>query len=83
MDNGSVRFIRNIKKMLIKDFKLHGKEFFKYFRISPRNFEDLLRMVGPIIARESKFCCPAEAAERLCVSFRRLVTKESQATIKV
>ena len=69
--------------MLIKDLKLHDKEFFKYFRISTRKFEELLNMVEPITVRESNCCCPTEAADRLCVSFRRLLTKESQATIKV
>ena len=41
--------------LLINELRIHDHEyFFKYFRMSPSKYEDLLRLVGPYITKSSK-----------------------------
>ena len=68
--------------LLIKDLKLFDNEyFFKYFRMSPNKFEELLALVAPLITKECKVREPICPAERLCVTLRHLVTGDSHITI--
>ena len=69
--------------LLVKDLMLHDHEyFFRYFRMSPSCFEELLAMVAPKITKTStKMREPIRPAERLCVTLRYLVTGDAQVTI--
>ena len=67
---------------LIPELKLYDREFFyRYLRMSPERFENLLQMVGPSIKK--KFCpsrLPISPSERLIVTIRYLATGEAQQT---
>ena len=69
--------------MLVKDLRLHDELFFfKYFRMSPTIFEELLAWIAPYIQKqETKMREPISARERLCVALRYLVTGDEQVTI--
>ena len=58
--------------LLVKELKLHDKEYFyKCFRMSPSNFELLLSWVGPLIIKTTtKMRDPIHPSERLCVMLR-------------
>ena len=69
--------------MLVKDLRLHDElYFFKYFRISPTTFEELLTWITPHIQKqETTIKKPISSRERLCVALRYLVTDDAQVTI--
>ena len=63
--------------ILVQDLRLFNEEnFFKYFRMSATQYEEILSMVAPIIKRE---CIGPD--ERLSVTLRYLATGDSQTTI--
>ena len=66
-----------IKEMMLYDHEL----FFKYFRMSPTKYEDLLRKVAPRIEKCSDKREPIGPSERLSVTLRYLFTGDAQATI--
>lgn len=68
---------------MVNDMRLFDQElFFRYFRMSPTNFETLLHWVGPRISKqETKMREPICERERLCVTLRYLVTGDAQVTI--
>ena len=69
--------------MLVKDLRLHDELFFfKYFRMSPAIFGELLTWIPPYIQKqETKMREPISPRERLCVALRYLVTGDAQVTI--
>ena len=66
--------------MLVKDLRLHDELFFfKYFRMSPAIFGELLTWIPPYIQKqETKMREPISPRERLCVALRYLVTGDAQ-----
>ena len=49
------RKIKGEFNLVIKDLKLFGHEYiFKYFRMTPKTFEELLALVTPLIIKECK-----------------------------
>ena len=69
--------------MLVKDLRLHDELFFfKYFRMSPTIFQELLTWIAPYIQKQkTKMRVPITPRERLCVALRYLVTGDAQVTI--
>ena len=69
--------------LLVTDMRMFDHElFFRYFRMSPTNFETLLSWVGPRISKQqTKMREPICERERLCVTLRYLVTGDAQVTI--
>ena len=69
--------------LLVRDLRLHGHEyFFKYFRMSPTVFEELLSFVSPIIKKQSTAMRdPISPNERLAVNLRYLLTGDAQCTV--
>ena len=57
------------------------ESFFKYFRMSPHLFENLLRLVAPMILKSDQKREPISPAERLSVTLRYLATGDSHQTI--
>ena len=68
---------------LIQEMRLSDQEsFYKYFRITPARFDELLRIVGPEITRQhTNFRSPISPGERLAVTLRFLATGDSMQTI--
>ena len=54
--------------------------FFKYFRVTPKKFEERLGMVAPTLTK-AWFHNPISAEERLFVALKHLVTGDSQTII--
>ena len=68
--------------LLVRDLRPHDHDFFKYFRMSPTVFEELLSFVSPIIVRQSTAMRdPISPSERLAVTLRYLVTEDAQCTV--
>ena len=69
--------------LLVQDLRLHDQEyFFKYFRMSPTTYEELLAFVAPIIVKQRTIMRdPVSPSERLAVTLRFLVTGDAQCTI--
>ena len=69
--------------MLVKDLRLHDELFFfKYFRMSPAIFGELLTWIPPYIQKqETKMREPISLTERLCDALGYLVTGNAQVTI--
>nr|XP_047141117.1 uncharacterized protein LOC124816125 [Hydra vulgaris] len=69
--------------LLVQDLRLHDQEyFFKYFRMSPTTYEELLSFVAPIIVKQrTTMRDPMSPSERLAVTLRFLVTGDAQCTI--
>ena len=68
--------------LLVLDLRLHDEEyFFKYFRMSVMQYEELLSMVAPKIQKSSEKRKCIGPSERLCVTLRYLTTGDSQTTI--
>ena len=60
---------------LVREMQLADHEsFFKYFRMSPHLFENLLRLVAPMILKSDQKREPISPAERLSVTLRYLAT---------
>ena len=57
------------------------ESFFKYFCMSPHLFENLLRLVAPMILKSDQKRKPISPAERLAVTLRYLATGASHQTI--
>ena len=78
---------RNLKgefHTLIQDFKLFDSEyFFKQFRITPTNFEELLSWLVPKIEKSSGRREPIGPEQRLCVTLRYFITGDAQVKIAV
>ena len=68
--------------LLIKELRLHDHEyFFKYFRMSPSKYEELLNLVAPYITKSSVKREAIGPSERLSVTLRYFVTGDAQITI--
>ena len=67
---------------LVLDLKLFDHElFFRYFRMLPDKFEELLSIVGPSLLKNCRNREPVSPEERLSVTLRHLATGDSHATI--
>ena len=68
--------------LLIKEMRLHDHTlFFQYFRMSPTQYEDLLKQIAPVIQKQSEKREPIGPSERLSVVLRYTFTGDSQKTI--
>ena len=68
--------------IFIQDLKLFDSEyFFKQFRMTPTKLEELLSCVAPKIEKSSVRRKPIGPEQRLCVTFRYLVTGDAHVTI--
>ena len=69
--------------LLVRDLRLHDHEyFFRYFRMSPTMFEELLSLISPIIVKQRTIMRdPIAPSERLAVTLRYLVTGDAQCTL--
>ncbi|XP_065665346.1 uncharacterized protein LOC136086784 [Hydra vulgaris] len=69
--------------LLVQDLRLHDQEyFFKYFRMSPTTYEELLSFVAPVIVKQrTTMRDPVSPSERLAVTLRFIVTGDAQCTI--
>ena len=67
---------------LVLEMKLCDTElFFKYFRMLPNRFEELLRIVSPLLVKNCRNREPVSPEQRLSVTLRHLVTGDSHTTI--
>jgi len=67
---------------LVKEMHENDHEsFFKYFRMTPERFDNLLLLVGPMLIKKSLYREPISAGERLSVTLCFLATGDSQHTI--
>ena len=68
--------------LLGRDLRLHDHEYlFKYFRMSPTVFEELLSIVSPIMLKQrAAMRHPISPSERLAVTLRYLVAGVAQCT---
>ena len=67
---------------LVREMQLADHESsFKYCRMSPHLFENLLRLVAPMILKSDQKREPISPAERLAVALRYLATGDSHQTI--
>ena len=67
---------------LVHELKLFDREFFyKQFRMSPRRYEELLKLVGPLILKSSHRREAISPGERLCITLRYLCSGDSNITI--
>lgn len=68
--------------LLVQDLRLYDEEyFFKYFRMSVLQYEELLSMVAPLIQKSSQKRECIGPNERLCVTMRYLTTGDAQTTV--
>ena len=68
--------------LLINELRIHDHVyFFKYFRMSPTKYEELLQLVGPYITKSSQKREAIGPSERLSVALRYLTTGDAQLTI--
>ena len=51
------------------------ESFYKYFRMTPERFDNLLLLVGPMLTKKSLYREPISAGERLPVTLRFLATR--------
>ena len=76
------RFEKGEYYKLVLDMKLFDHElFFRYFRMLPDKFEELLSIVGPSLLKNCRNREPISPEERLSVTLRHLATGDSHATI--
>ena len=54
--------------------------FFKMFRMTPTQYEDLLAKVGPFLIRDNRRGDAINPSDQLCVTLRYLVTGDSFVT---
>ena len=79
--------LKNKKKVeyhtLIQEMRLYDHEsFYKYFRMTPSIFDQLLHMVGPALTRQQTNCrASVSPGERLAVTLWFLATGDSMQTI--
>ena len=68
--------------LLIKDMMLYDHFlFFRYFRMNPTQYEQLLQKIAPHIQKSSEKREPIGPSERLSVALRYIFTGDSQTTI--
>ena len=68
--------------MLVRDLRLHDHElFFRYFRMSPTQFEHLVQLVAPSLIKDESRRESIRPPERLAVTLRYLCTGDAQTTI--
>ena len=76
------RFLLGEYHTLVKEMHENDHEsFYKYFRMTPERFDNLLLLVGPMLTKKSLYREPISAGERLSVTLRFLATGDSQQTI--
>ena len=69
---------------LVLEMKLCDHQlFFRYFRMLPTKFEELLDFVGPLLLKNCRNREPISPAERLSVTLRHLATGDSHLTIAI
>ena len=68
---------------LVQEIRLYDHSVhFNYFRMLPSTFDDLLRLVQPVLSKQrSRFREPLSPALKLAVTLRYLATGESQASL--
>ena len=77
-----VRKLKGELHALIQDLKLFDSGyFFKQFQMTPIKLEELLSWVAPRIEKSSVRREPIAPEQRLCVTFRYLVTGDAHVTI--
>ncbi|KAJ8358286.1 hypothetical protein AAFF_G00017100 [Aldrovandia affinis] len=75
-------FVKILSDQYVKELRLDDARFQAYFRLNRGQFDHLLQMVGPNIAREeTRYRETISAAERLCICLRYLSTGDSFRTI--
>ena len=68
--------------VLVNELKLFDHEFFyKQFRMSPTRYEELLKLVAPLITKSSEGREVVSPGERLCTTLRSLCSGDSNTTI--
>ena len=68
--------------LLVREMKLFAHQYFyQQFRISPAQFEELLKIVAPQSAKRSLQREPIGPSERLCCTLHYLVTGDAQSSI--
>lgn len=69
--------------MVVGDMRRLGDDqiHFRYFRMTPDRFDDLLRRVAPSITHKDTHGSPVSPAERLSVTLRILATGNSQQSV--
>ena len=56
---------------LVSELRLDGERFHRYFRVSIQQFDELLRLVGPLIQKKNtNFRSAMSPAQRLAVTLR-------------
>ena len=67
---------------LVREMRIHDHEFFfKMFRMSPSQLEDITKLVAPFITKESVRREAIPPQERLCVTLRYLVSGNSHVSL--
>ena len=67
---------------LVQEMRLsHREEFFRYFRMSPDRFENLLSIVGPRLIKVCRSREPISPSERLAVTVRFLASGDSHRSL--
>ena len=67
---------------LVLEMKLCDHElFFRYFRMLPRKFEELLTLIGPYLLKNCRNREPISPEERLSITLRYLATGDSHSMI--
>ena len=73
---------KSVYETLIREFRLNNHTRFKeFFRLSPAEFEEVLRLVGPRLVRRELTRRPVLPEERLAVTLRYLATGESRRSL--
>ena len=63
---------------LLKEMRENDHEsFYKYFRMTPARFDQLLSLVGPMLSKKSLYREAISPDERLAVTLRFLATGDS------
>ena len=69
-------------RTLVQEMRLsHREEFFRYFRMSPDRFENLLSIVGPRLIKVCRSREPITPSERLAVTVRCLASGDSHRSL--
>ena len=67
---------------LVQECKLYDHEFFfKLFRMSPAQLEELVQWVAPLLVKSSMRRQVISVAERLCVTIRHLASGDSHVSL--
>ena len=72
------RFQLGEYQTLLKEMRENDHEsFYKYFRMTPARFDQLLSLVGPMLSKKSLYREAISPDERLAVTLRFLATGDS------